>query len=87
MSLTPKRHRVFFKHVKKVKPLKKTRYGYSTKRKFDRTFNGRKYIRVGQFRVKGVVDSQKERYHKNGYYALIIKSSRNYQLWVAKKET
>lgn len=85
-NLAPKRHRVFFKHIKKVKPLKKARYGYSAKRKFKRTFNGRIYSRVGQYRVRTIVDQIKDRYHKQGYYALVIPSSKNYQLWVSKKE-
>jgi hypothetical protein len=81
-----KKHRVFFKHVKKVKPLKKTRYGYSTKRKFKRTFNEREYIRVGQYRTKVIADQVKDQYHHLGYYALIIPSSKNYQLWVRKRD-
>jgi hypothetical protein len=86
VNTTIKRHRVFFKHTKKVKPLKRTRYGYSVKRKFKRTFNGRVYTRVGQYRVRTIVDQIKERYHKQGYYALVIPSSKNFQLWIAKKE-
>jgi hypothetical protein len=78
--------RVQFIHIEKVKPLKRTRYGYSSKRKFKRKFNGREYIRVGEYRIKSIVDTIKESYHRQNYYALVVKSSKNYQLWVRHKE-
>lgn len=82
-----KKHRVRFQHLKRVKPLKRVQFGYSAKRKFRRVFNGREYIRVGQYRIKTIADQIKEQYHHKNYYALIVKSGRNYQLWIRKKET
>jgi hypothetical protein len=85
-SLAPKKHRVFFKYTKKVKPLRRVNYGYAAKRKFKRVFNGKEYIRVGQYRIKSITEQIKDRYHKQGYNALIIKSGLNYQLWIHKKD-
>lgn len=86
MSDNRKKYRVRFQHLKKVKPLKRVQYGYAVKRKFKRTFNGREYIRVGQYRIKTIADQIKDQYHKKNYYALLIKSGKNYQLWISKKE-
>lgn len=86
MTIAIKKHRVKFQQIKKVKPLKKVRYGYSSKRKFKRIFNNHEYSRVGQYRIKSIADQIKDSYHKHGYNALIIKSSLNYQVWIRRKE-
>lgn len=75
-----------FTHTKRVKPIKRVAYGYATKRKFKRTFNDKEYLRVGQYRLKTIVERIKDRYHKQGYHALIVRSGPNYQLWIHKKE-
>lgn len=80
-----KKHRVRFQYLKRVKPLKRVQYGYAAKRKFKRVFNGREYIRAGQYRIKTIAEQIRDQYHKKDYYALLIKSSRNYQLWISKK--
>lgn len=78
--------RFSFQHIRRVKSLKKTRYGYSSKRKFKRIFGEKLYTRVGQYRIKSIAEEVKERYHKRGYNALIVTSSKNYQLWIRKRE-
>lgn len=84
---SPRKTPFRFHQISRVKPLKRARYGYSTKRKFKRTFGNHEYIRVGQYRVKSIVQQIRDRYHHNGYNALIVPSSKNYQLWVRKRET
>lgn len=78
--------RGLFKFEKPVRLLTKTRFGYRKKRKAIREFNGRQYVRIGQFKIRSIAETIKNNYHKRGYYALIVKSGPNNQVWLSTEK-
>lgn len=89
MPRNPLLSRTSVKGAPKVKRLRiRTSFGFRSNRKALREFNGRKYVRLGSFnsRLKSVALKIKDKQKAKGYYALLVKSGNNYQVWTARGE-